>query len=388
MGRVLVTDAGCRNTVAAVRSLGSAGLEVVTADVTRVAMSRYSRYVREHRVYPSPTENPDDWIEWLRIELQRVPYDMVLPMDDDTVALCARYKGELARYTHVPTPDSATLSLAQDKSLTIRLAREVGVPVPRTVILEDVRQVSTLRKQLTFPVVIKPRQSAGSRGIVYVQRAEEFEIAYQQVHARYPLPIIQEYIPPGGEACGVFALFDEHHRPVATFAHRRLRSYPVRGGPSTLRESIRAPELVAQGVRLLEAMNWYGVAMVEFRQDPRDGGYKLMEINPRFWGSLALSIYAGVDFPYLLCRVAMGEEFEPVTTYRVGVRCRWLLPGDILHFLSNPQRFQMQPSFFYFDSNTADDFLSWRDPGPTLGFFLMAIRYLLDREKWRHVFRR
>jgi predicted ATP-grasp superfamily ATP-dependent carboligase len=127
--------------------------------------------------------------------------------------------------------------------------------------------------------------------------------------------------------------------------------------------------------------------MVEFKVDPRDNEPKLMELNPRFWGSLALAIHAGVDFPYLLYRMAMGEEFEPIVEYEVGVRCRWLLPGDILHFLHNPDRFRLEPSFFRF-RGTHDDILSREDPLPIVGLFLTLFSLLWDKDLRRFLKRR
>ena len=102
--------------------------------------------------------------------------------------------------------------------------------------------------------------------------------------------LVQEYIPNGGEL-GVYTLFDNQSVPRALSVQRRLRSYPVSGGPSTLRETIRndASRLATDiAFRLLTKMQWTGVAMVEFRIDARDGMPKLMEVNPRFWGSLQL----------------------------------------------------------------------------------------------------
>ena len=140
-------------------------------------------------------------------------------------------------------------------------------------------------------------------------------------------------------------------------------------------------------IRLLKSIGWYGVAMVEYREDPRDGRCKIMEINPRFWGSLPLAIAAGVDFPYLLYKMVIDGDIRPVLNYPEGVRCRWLLPGDILHFLMNPNRFRINPRFFNFSrNNRRDDFISWKDPGPTLGFFLMALTRLFSTKKWKHVF--
>jgi predicted ATP-grasp superfamily ATP-dependent carboligase len=103
-----------------------------------------------------------------------------------------------------------------------------------------------------------------------------------------------------------------------------VREIPPSGGVSVCRESIAPPpSLVIAGTRLLEALDWQGVAMVECKYDPRSDRYYVMEINPRFWGSLQLAIDAGVDFPALLVACALGDLPAPVTTYRVGVRSRW-----------------------------------------------------------------
>ena len=238
-----------------------------------------------------------------------------------------------------------------------------------------------------FPLVIKPKLSCGSRGIVYVHTKNELLENYKRIHAIYPFPMIQEFIPPGGNAYGVFLLFNKDAEPRAVFAHKRLREFPVNGGPSTLRESVHKPDLVNVSIKLLKALNWYGVAMVEFKEDPRDGQCKLMEINPRFWGSLPLSILAGVDFPYLLYKMAVNGDVEPVMNYPEGVRCRWLLLGDTLHFLTNPNRFKMDPSFFNFSKNNRhDDFISWEDIGPTFGFFIIALISIFSIKQWKHVF--
>lgn len=100
------------------------------------------------------------------------------------------------------------------------------------------------------------------------------------------------------------------------------------------RESVRAdPELVAASERLLEAFEWRGVAMVEYRVSDAENVPYLMEVNGRFWGSLQLAVDAGVDFPALLVAAALGDDPDPVSSYRVGVRSRWWW-GDVDHLMA------------------------------------------------------
>jgi predicted ATP-grasp superfamily ATP-dependent carboligase len=222
-----------------------------------------------------------------------------------------------------------------------------------------------------------------------VKKRGDLISSYQSVHERYPFPLIQEWIPDGGGTFGFSALFDEASNVKAAFVHKKLRMYPVQGGPSTLREGVEHPQIMEWGLSLLKSLNWVGVGMVEFKVDPRDGVPKLMEINPRFWGSLQLAIVSGVDFPYLILRIARRESFEPVLHYEAGKRCRWLLLGDILHFLNNPNRLHLHPSFFhFFDANTSYDILSKDDPLPLLGSVATFFTFLYDAEMKRFLERR
>jgi hypothetical protein len=99
-----------------------------------------------------------------------------------------------------------------------------------------------------------------------------------------------------------------------------------------------------------------------------------------------MAVLAGVDFPWLLYRLAKEGDIEEIHTYKTGILCRWLLPGDILHLLTNKNRLTMNPSFFAGKKdNVYDDILSWGDPLPTLGFIMACLRYLFDGEMWRFI---
>lgn len=387
MPRVLVTDGHWRKTLAAVRSLGKRGIEVIAGESSPVAASFFSKYCSRRLVYPSVHRHPEAFLAFLRQELRKSNYDLVMPMEEETLLLLARHREEFAPMARFPIPPYESIVKVRDKGWLLQHASQVGIPIPRTVWVKDMAELQTIKEAIPLPWVIKPRISSGSFGIAYVDRAQDLPEAYRKVHSQFPFPLIQERLPLEGEAVGCSALLDKGSRVKALFVHRRLREYPITGGPSTLRESVRHARIEKLGIRLLQSLNWYGVAMVEFKVDPRDNEPKLMELNPRFWGSLALAIYAGVDFPYLLYRMAMGEEFAPIVDYKVGVRCRWLLPGDILHFLQNPHRFHLKPSFFQF-RGIPDDILSCDDPLPIVGAFLTLLSLPWDKDLRRFLKRR
>jgi predicted ATP-grasp superfamily ATP-dependent carboligase len=135
------------------------------------------------------------------------------------------------------------------------------------------------------------------------------------------LPLLQEYVP--GEIVDACLLFCRG-KPRAGLTQRRILMAPAEGGLGTYNETTRDPELMEQAVALLGALDWHGPAQVEFKRDARDGRLRLMEVNPRFWGTLDLSIQAGIDFPYLTALAALQGDIEECFDYQVGMRFRWL----------------------------------------------------------------
>lgn len=369
---VLILDADKRKAVPVVRSLGAAGVRVTCASAGRFAAGAWSRHCSDR--YRCPPVGTPAFVPWLVDRLDRDPADVVLGLEDDTIIELLAHPDEIASRTALPYPPIEAFLDAADKARTVAVARRAGVPAPRTLLPETPDSARRALVEVGTPCVIKARRGSGGRGTVLVQDAAGLD-EYLAAHGPDPMPLVQELVPHGG-AYGVCALYDGEGRCRASVTHRRVREYPVSGGPSTLAETVSHPELEALAHRLLEALGWRGVAMVEFQIDARDGSPRLMEVNPRFWGSLPLAIAAGVDFPQLLCRLAVGDEVAAPKP-RLGVRGRWLVPGDILHFLANPERFHLEPSFFrFFDRDTHDFLLSWRDPLPLL---VLLAGSLVDR---------
>lgn len=376
---VFLTDAHWRKSLAAVRALGVNGIRITAGESTRLATAAFSRYCHRTVVYPSPLFNPAEFVYFLLRELSRHSYQMLLPMEDETTFLISKFHSEFSRRTYLPIPSFEKLQFANRKDKILKLAEDKGIPIPKTWYIDDITQLNDLKASLPYPVVIKPKNSAGAVGVSYPKNSDELIKQYLTVHQRFPYPLIQERIPSHGNGYGASFLMGKSGDVKASFVHKRLREYPVTGGASTLRESVRNDDVRDMAHTLLKALDWFGVAMVEFKMDPRDGIPKLMEINPRFWGSLSLAVAAGVNFPYLLLKMSRGENFKPVEHYQIGKKCRWLLPGDILHFIFNPKRMDLLPGFFNFwDKQTSYDILSLKDPLPILGRMLTPLTFLYD----------
>jgi len=369
MPTVLVTDCWTNKALSVVRSLGLAGLEVHAAAHKRTGAALYSRFVAKRIVLSSADE-------LLRLAREG-GYDCVMPLEEGTIRLLEGAPGLAAH------PTAEALDVASDKLATWRLANEVGVPTPRSA-----PTVPEALDELAFPLVVKPLRSSGSRGVVRVADEAELVAAERRVASRFGPTFVQEAMPASGAGLGV-GLIADGGRVLNAYAYRRLREFPTSGGPSTLRETIEAPELIRHAEQLMDALDWTGVAMVEFKTDERDGVARLLEINPRFWGSLELAAVAGLNFPLMLYRLTRGEPVERVEP-RIGVRCRWLIPGDIAHFIANPRRFSLEPSFFrFFDGDTHYDEFKAYDVRGSVATVPCAFLSLFDPETWKlGVFRR
>ncbi len=370
--RVLVTDGFWRKSLSAVRALGaSREFEVTAGEWSRFSCSLFSRFARKTIVYPSPLSRPKAFLRALSAEIRRDSVDILMPMEETTLITVLRARDTHFKGVLIPFAPLERILVARDKAIVLRKAMDLGIPVPRTLFSEDVSPRSLA--SFPLPALVKPRISSGARGIRYAAKHSELEAAYHEVASRFPRPLVQERLPSDGRGAGVSMLIDFDGRVLASFTHLRLRENPPKGGASTLRASARIPEIEECAASLVRCLGLSGVAMVEFKTDLRDGRFKLMEVNPRFWGSLELAVRAGVNFPVLLARWAQGRFHGPPPGYREGVMCRWLIPGDILHFIRNPERFRLDPPFFRFRMKDLHyDIIRRGDMMPVLGTVLSA----------------
>lgn len=372
MGRVLILDCEAKPALVAIRSLGARGLSVTAGSSKPWNAGRVSKYTDRYLECPSFEEDPDEFVRVIEQELKARNYDMLLPVNEDTVEVVLENSERLAEHASIPFLPLERLRVGLNKRRTIEAAREFDIPHPKT-LFSDETDYDTAEQVLGYPIVVKPPRGRGRNDIAVCDSRKQLERTLERTRSKHGPVLLQEFVPRGSE-CGVYTLYDDSGELTGLTVQRRLRSNPPEGGASTYRETIDDPELVELSDRFLTALDWRGVAMVEFRIDSRTGEPKLLEINPRLWGSLALSVYAGVDFPYLLYQLAVGEEPERSLDYAVGVRCRCLFM-DGLQVLAREDRLRALREFFTpSEKPCRHDIVSWRDPIPTFG----QIAYWLD----------
>lgn len=327
---VLVLDADQGSALAIVRSLGRRGIAAACAAAQTEPIAAYSRYASESLRYPDPLTEEAAFIEWLAQRQRRHPDELVFPVTERTVVPLMRHRDKLDERRLALAP-SLALEQVLDKSRTVALAEQLGVAVPRSMTLRSTDMQDTvhgLEAPWGYPVVVKPARSVGQsqqHGVhLTVSYATDARSLRNQVQhlLRYGDVILQEFF--AGDGVGV-ELIADHGQIRHAFQHRRLHEVPLTGGGSSLRcsEPVAAPLLEASR-KLVAALGWHGVAMVEFKFRPQTGDYRLMEINGRFWGSLPLAVAAGADFPVMLHELMTTGAVADRPPARSGVLCRQL----------------------------------------------------------------
>lgn len=320
-------DADQRKLLAAVRAFGQRGTRVTLVSDSDFCLARHSRHCHEFIRTPAGADDTGHFIRCLQEILAGRPQNVLLPLCDFTTRAFVHSQDILNELSHTCLPAADAMSLASDKGQLLALADDKGIGIPCTFTIHDRDDLDRAAASSGFPCVLKPRRSAGGVGRSFIDTPGTLRNAYDSLPRISTsvfdgsLPLVQEYVP--GEVVDACLLFC-HGRPRAGLTQRRILMAPAEGGLGIYNETTRDPELMEQAVALLGALDWHGPAQVEFKRDSRDGRLRLMEVNPRFWGTLDLSIQAGIDFPYLAALAAVQGDIEDCFDYQVGMRFRWL----------------------------------------------------------------
>jgi len=308
-----------------VRSLGRHGVPVCVIDDER-SIARHSRYTT-HAVRVESLRDQDRSVEVILDVGSRLHLDgwVLYPTREETVAAFSRHRDRLRQRFRVPTPAWDSIRWAWDKRNTYALAQQWGIPVPRTWYPMDLADLQRIEAEPPFAV--KP---AIKETFLYATRAKAWKAGtrseLEDLFTRATSVVgpgavmIQEFIPGTGSQQFAYCAFFKDGEAIGRMVVHRLRQHPPDfGRASTFVETTDIPLLERLSDRLLQAANYYGLAELEYKLDPRDGQYKLLDFNARTWGYHSLGGRAGVDFPYLLFADQVGRIPAPCHA-RVGVR--------------------------------------------------------------------
>lgn len=315
MKTVVVTDGRYRASLAAVRALGEAGYRVVVTQTKRESgaapASFASRFAAEGRWIEGSCREPA-YEDRLLALLREYDRPVLFCTGADTLNLVSRRRDVFAQAADFLIAPPDVLDALNDKQTVHDRALALNIPVPAEFAGRPDR----------YPVVIKPHcgEKAGLKAkdrYVIASDPADFAAKYAAM-ARYDeAPIVQEKIVGDGE--GVNLLLDQNSRLICAFCHRRVREYPITGGPSTCCVSFYNERMIQQAYQLLASFGFVGMAMVEFK------GGRVLEVNPRVWGSFPMTACCGSPFTALYAKAAQGEPVDYLPgDYRPGVKMRYL----------------------------------------------------------------
>ena len=367
------------------RSLGRRGIPVFILD-DQHSISSFSRYatkvIRVEDIL-SERKTVDAVLEvGHRFNLRNW---ILFPTRDENVAAFSRYRSELAEFYRLTTGEWESIEWAWDKKKTYELADRLNIPHPKTFNPKSIEELRDLIPRL--PLAIKP---AVKENFFYAtgakawraNTAEELLCLYNKAlkQIRPEEILIQEIIPGGGNEQYSYCAFVRNGAPCCTLTARRARQHPREfGRAATYVETLDVPDIASLSERFVASINYHGVIEIEFKRDPRDDQYKLLDVNARTWGFHSIGAASGVDFPYLVYADHMGLPIKPVhATSGVGwMRLASDIPTALLDLAHGS--LDLRTYLRSLCATRVESVFAWRDPLPSLAEIVM-LPYLATKK--------
>jgi len=373
---IITTNSDDHIGLAVVRSLGKNNIDFQVVSTTKNTLAWHSRYCKKTVV----DRNDLSFFSKLSGE------DVVFPMIEETMLLLAKNKSKLK--CRLGFSEFETLQTTCDKSLLIQHAMDHNIPCPKSYVIKKPEDIQACISAIDFPTILKPSRGAGGKGIRSVESPDLLPAIAEQFLSDNGHFLLQEKITYTTKYT-IGALCNSDHDLRRVCVLKELRNFPVETGQACYVETVSEPKLVKFAESLLKSLNFVGIADIDLVIDARDNQPKLMEINPRFWGSLQAAINAGVDFPSLLNTMLLEGDIEKSLSYKKGLRCRYMIYADLkrlVNILRNdyPVEYKRKAlrDFFTFPSDDRYYIYSQSDIAPFFWLsYIKIIRKLGNREK-------
>lgn len=319
------------------RALHNRGITVYGIDGDRRAVGKYSNACK-FVLAPDLKTNPQAYLQFLADFSQKLGCKPVLfPLSDEHVLTISRNRRLVDQYYELVMSPPETIEALATKQGLIEVAHELHIPAPLTFFPQSIHEVELISNTMRYPVLIKPGESpqwhdpkiaqhlrqgilAGRAKVVVCRNPSELQDYYRKLAALNPELIIQEIIPGEDSRLHYVSFYlDRQSRPLGVFAGRKERVIPVGFGSASFVHSYYDPVLIEMGLRILQGTQYQGLGGVEFKKDPRDEVYKLIEVNARFGMWDGLGAKCGVDLAYIAYCDALGIPIEPVTIFHTGI---------------------------------------------------------------------
>lgn len=343
---VLSCLGGSQGDLGVVRTLGRQGVRVLLVSESGGAVggdapegpAAQSRYVAAHHRIAGFDHDEEALatLERLADAHGKTARPVLVPTADPDLGFVTRHRARLERHFALVSPRADLVETCLDKGRFGSWAVAQGLPVPATWHPRGLQDIRDIARKACFPLIVKPvYPPAWSREPLHslvhglkaltVSDAVALEETYRRVAAVDPHVVLQDFVPGrDDQLVSLHVYLDAGSRPLAWFTGRKLRTYPVDAGIGCLVESVRLPALAESSLAALQRVGWTGFALLQFKHDPRDGHYKLLEINPRTSSWNLLAAACGVNLPYVAYRDACGLPPAPPPVQREGLRYLYL----------------------------------------------------------------
>ena len=331
---VVVTTGVTANALGIIRSFGRRGIPVVYIDSSPSSIARHSRYINRRLTYIKTNDAESDLIALLKDFGKQNQGMMIIPIGDEDVLALAKHREELEPFYHIPVPEYETVQNLVNKKRFYRMLVEMQIPHPKTYFPESLTELVSIGKKVAYPYIIKPTysipfQEEFGRKVFHVKYPKDLALAADRLRYKDLEVMIQEIIP-GREIYAFFTYFNKSSEPLAICGWDKIRQYPLDFGFGTFCRSMWRPTAADHSLQLLRTIKYYGFAEVEVKKDPRDGQYKMIEINARTSLQNILAGACGADVVCIAYLDAGGQAAKHSLSFRNNI----LWADDFLDIVS------------------------------------------------------
>lgn len=372
--KVLITNGENLRALMFLKALaGKKDIEVHVAAKRLFSASFFSRYCRHRLLVADCKKEPGLFIQQLVDYIEKNKIDVFIPINSDELSLVLDHRNMFPESLTIPFVNADLFHKVNDKWEFAKIMHELKINVPLTIKIDKISNLENIK--INFPAIIKVRKSAGSKGVLKVNNREQLikklkEIVKQHKLSEKSLPLVQEYIE-GGEIYGAAAIAKEG-KVLSVMIYKNQRQYPLEHGTSTSRISIHDSEIESSVTKILEYLKWQGIAQFDIIK--KNGKNYFLEMNPRFYTSLNVTVKSGLNYPYYLC--TLNENMDIPKSYKAGVVCKVGVP-DTGVFLKSIFRKNKYPLKEFLNKNAKESFyddFDWKDPLPAIPLLIKSIR--------------
>ena len=385
----IVLQVSWANGLDIIRDLATAAVPLLAIDDNPRALGLHSR-LAAGMVCPDPREDEEAFVVFLEQLGPRLPQRAVLfPTHDQYIWPISRHARRLEPWYLIPFSRWETMQRLHDKREQLETAQRVGVDIPKTVFVDDDDDLARGADEIGFPAIFKPVESLAfktrfRRHVLEIASRDELLRVYDKVRDCGTL-MLQDIVPGGDEELYTLGSYlDAQSRPLAQFTGHKLRQHPPRFGHVSMAVSLWVPELAEAGLRLLHELGYHGVSQVEFKRDPRDGRYRLMEVNARHWMWHSLATACGVNLSLTAYRDAIGD---PYVARRQNDGLKWVVSlTDARDAFSRWRKGdeKLLPWLKSYRGVTVDGLFSLKDPMPGALLTARQLRTMVTRKGRPH----